>query len=149
MRPWSSRSPVSVIRTSTDRRRCRSIPTICCPSYAPLTGASSNRWREHLEHEPRVTRSGGPAPPSHQRGGPSLRAPTTPSWWAVWKPTGPAQAERHDPPHRLGPQCRSGARGPAPRAYLWENPTHARMPSEVNRRGEPILDVDHIEDLAL
>ena len=41
IRTVSSRSPVSVIRTSTDRRRCRSIPTICCPAYDSLTGASS------------------------------------------------------------------------------------------------------------
>ena len=37
IRTVSRRSPVLVIRTSTDRRRCRSIPTICRPSYAPLT----------------------------------------------------------------------------------------------------------------
>jgi hypothetical protein len=28
------------IRTNTDRRRCKSIPTICLPTYTSLTGAS-------------------------------------------------------------------------------------------------------------
>src|SRR5258708_32252980 len=35
-----SRRPSSVIRTRTDRRRCRSIPTTCRPSYAVSIGAS-------------------------------------------------------------------------------------------------------------
>ena len=43
IRTVSNVSPVSVIRTSTDRRRCRSIPTNCLPSYDSLTGASSSR----------------------------------------------------------------------------------------------------------
>jgi hypothetical protein len=43
IRTVSSRSPVSVIRTNTDRRRCRSIPTICLPSYAPLTRGLPSR----------------------------------------------------------------------------------------------------------
>jgi hypothetical protein len=30
-------SPASVIRATTDRRRCRSIPTNCLPSYASFT----------------------------------------------------------------------------------------------------------------
>ena len=44
IRTVSNRCPASVIRTSTDRRRCRSIPTICLPAYCSLTRASSNRW---------------------------------------------------------------------------------------------------------
>ena len=43
IRTVSRTSPNSVIRTNTDRRRCRSIPTNCRPSYDSLTGASSNR----------------------------------------------------------------------------------------------------------
>ena len=35
-----SRLPSSVIRTSTLRRRCRSMPTTCRPSYAVSIGAS-------------------------------------------------------------------------------------------------------------
>ena len=42
IRMVSSVSPASVIRTSTERRRCRSIPTIWRPAYASLTGASFN-----------------------------------------------------------------------------------------------------------
>ena len=76
IRTVSSRSPVSVIRTSTDRRRCRSIPTICRPCVLLRSqGPPRVVGREHPEHEPGVTRSGGPAPSSHQRR--VLRGPAT------------------------------------------------------------------------
>ncbi len=45
IRTVSRRCPVSVIRTNTDRRRCRSIPTMCRPSYAPLTGPPKSLTR--------------------------------------------------------------------------------------------------------
>jgi hypothetical protein len=51
-------------RIITIRRRCKFIPTNCLPAYARFTGASSNQWRAHPEHEPGVTRSG--APPLHR-----------------------------------------------------------------------------------
>jgi WD40 repeat protein len=35
-------SLVSILRTCTDRRRCRSLPTICLRLYLALTGGSSN-----------------------------------------------------------------------------------------------------------
>src|SRR6266568_1385949 len=60
------RRPSSVIRTSTLRRRCRSIPTTCRPSYAVSIGASLVWWRRMpctFQHPPG---SGRPAPSSHQ-----------------------------------------------------------------------------------
>jgi hypothetical protein len=41
IRAVASFRPSSVIRTSTDRRRCRSMPTICGPSYASTRGLPS------------------------------------------------------------------------------------------------------------
>jgi hypothetical protein len=60
IRTVSNRSPDSVIRTITDRRRCRSIPTTCRPAYSSLTGASFVVGREHPESASGVTGSGGP-----------------------------------------------------------------------------------------
>jgi hypothetical protein len=40
IRTQSKGSPSAVIRRTTDRRRCRSIPTNCRPEYNSLTGAS-------------------------------------------------------------------------------------------------------------
>ena len=61
------RMPSSVIRTSTDRRRCKSIPTICRPSYAASTGASHRRrWRRHPEHERPGALRGAEAPLLHR-----------------------------------------------------------------------------------
>ena len=44
------RRPSSVIRTITDRRRCRSMPTICRPPYAVSIGASLAWWRRILRN---------------------------------------------------------------------------------------------------
>jgi len=38
MRTVSSTSPPAVVRTITDRRRCRSMPTNCCPAYPSTRG---------------------------------------------------------------------------------------------------------------
>ena len=38
IRTVSRTSPPSVVRTITDRRRCRSIPTNCLPAYASIVG---------------------------------------------------------------------------------------------------------------
>src|SRR5688572_8026286 len=69
MRTTSRRSPASVIRTITERRRCRSIPTYCRPSYCSLTGASfvvltvstpSIRWNPRGAEAPLLHRIRGP-----------------------------------------------------------------------------------------
>src|SRR6185295_9291722 len=50
----------------TDRWRCRSIPTNCLPSYSSI-GASYDSWNVNTPASAgNVTRSGGPAPSSHQ-----------------------------------------------------------------------------------
>src|SRR6478752_2336373 len=52
----------------TDRWRCRSIPTNCLPSYSSI-GASYDSWNVNTPASAgNVTRSGGPAPSSHQVG---------------------------------------------------------------------------------
>src|SRR6478672_8314339 len=52
----------------TDRWRCRSIPTNCLPSYSSI-GASYDSWNVDTPASAgNVTRSGGPAPSSHQVG---------------------------------------------------------------------------------
>ena len=89
IRTVSNRSPVSVIRTSTDRRRCKSIPTICRPVNRSL---DRDLLRvvgcEHPEHEPGVTRSGGPAPSSHQPHGAPLTGHTGPVTAVAFSPDG-------------------------------------------------------------
>src|SRR6478735_11414426 len=50
----------------TDRWRCKSIPTNCLPSYSSI-GASYDSWNVNTPASAgNVTRSGGPAPSSHQ-----------------------------------------------------------------------------------
>src|SRR6266545_3218417 len=55
IRTRSNTSPSAVIRTSTVRRRCRSMPTNCCPAYASIRGLL-RREREHPQHPPGETR---------------------------------------------------------------------------------------------
>src|SRR6478672_1111008 len=52
----------------TDRWRCKSIPTNCLTSYSSI-GASYDSWNVNTPASAgNVTRSGGPAPSSHQVG---------------------------------------------------------------------------------
>src|SRR4029077_12913138 len=64
IRTAESCSPDSDWRTITDRRRCRSIPTNCLPSYSSI-GASRGSWSEHPQH-PLGTSRGAEAPPLHR-----------------------------------------------------------------------------------
>src|ERR1039458_1822264 len=63
-----SRRPSPVIRTSTDRRRCRSMPTTCRPSCAVSIGGLpclvETDALQHFQHPPGA---GGSAPSSHQQ----------------------------------------------------------------------------------
>src|SRR5664280_2213110 len=72
IRTASSTSPDSVVRTITDRRRCRSIPTYCLPAYASIKGLltlSCATWTLPIITLGDATGAGeGPAPSSHQKG---------------------------------------------------------------------------------
>ena len=58
--------PSSVIRTSTLRRRCRSIPTTCLPSYASVIVGLPCLVETDALHLPASARSGGPLLHPHQ-----------------------------------------------------------------------------------
>src|SRR5207248_1656759 len=47
IRTASRRCPASVTRTITERRRCRSIPTTCLPSYASTRGLLRRGGRDN------------------------------------------------------------------------------------------------------
>ena len=71
IRTCSSTSPSRFWRTITDRRRCRSMPTYCCPSYDEDIGASSlemvNGSQPRVSNTRTVNRTGGPVPSLHHR----------------------------------------------------------------------------------
>src|SRR5258708_40224899 len=60
MRAVSNLRPSSVIRTSTLRRRCRSIPTTCRPSYASVIVGLPCLVETDASQLPASARSGGP-----------------------------------------------------------------------------------------
>ena len=64
-RTVSSFLPSAVIRTNTLRRRCRSIPTTCGPSYASDIRASQPGG-DGCVQLPASASGGRPAPSSHQ-----------------------------------------------------------------------------------
>src|SRR6478735_10295736 len=69
----------------TDRWRCKSIPTNCLPSYSSI-GASYDSWNVNTPASAgNVTRSGGPAPSSHQlvEGHTTSEASLGPPRWAA------------------------------------------------------------------
>src|SRR5690349_24443622 len=60
IRTVSSLRPSPVIRTITLRRRCRSIPTTCRPSYASVIVGLPCLVETDALHLPASARSGGP-----------------------------------------------------------------------------------------